>query len=194
MAGRSRPYFDAYRFRPFYRHGPYYGGHGPYYGRWHHGRRRWPWLQVPFAASGPIASSFVAWAQSALATVFGPAVPQDGVFGPETRGFVQRFQAQQGLPPTGDLDGATVAALQAAVSPEPASPPPPPPPAPPTFAAPPPMPPQDAQPALDVPLPPRDHRHAAPSQQGEVAAEPTEAPERGRWVREGGRIVLMMGA
>jgi len=181
MAWRSYPHFHSNRFRPFYRHGPYYGRY------WHHWRRRWPWLQVPFADSGPIASSFVAWAQSALATVFGPAVPQDGVFGPETRGFVQRFQAQQGLPPTGDLDGGTVAALQAAVSPQPASAPPPPPA--------PPMPPQDAQPAQDVPPPPpRDHRHAAPSQQSEVAAEPTEAPERGRWVREGGRIVLMMGA
>jgi peptidoglycan hydrolase-like protein with peptidoglycan-binding domain len=101
-----------------------YFGHGPvvrfglrayrpfrrYYGR------RWPWLQGGGWSQGPASSSLVAWAQSCLATIFGPVVPQDGVFGPETRGFVQQFQAQQGLPTTGDLDQATVSALQAAVS------------------------------------------------------------------------------
>jgi peptidoglycan hydrolase-like protein with peptidoglycan-binding domain len=173
-----------YNLRSYRRHGPFYGRYWGHYGR------RWPWLHGPFAPPGPISSSFVAWAQSALASVFGPAVPQDGVFGPETRGFVQRFQSQQGLPATSDLDGATVAALQAAASPQPPPAEAPPPPAPPASAAPPP--PQDAPPAQDVPPPPPARRHSAPSQQqSELAAGPAEAPERGLWVREGGRIVLM---
>jgi peptidoglycan hydrolase-like protein with peptidoglycan-binding domain len=182
VSWRPNPNSRFYRLQP-YPHGRYYGRHWGRYGR------RWPWVHVPFAPPGPISSPFVAWAQSVLASVFGPAVPQDGVFGPETRGFVQRFQAQQGLPATSDLDGATVAALQAAASPQPPSAPPPT--AAPTFAAPPQMPPEDAPPAQDVPPPSPARRHAPPSQQSEVAAGPAEAPERGRWVREGGRIVLM---
>ncbi|MBV8835694.1 MAG: peptidoglycan-binding protein, partial [Myxococcales bacterium] len=171
---RWRPSHYFHSYRPFYRHGPYYGHY------WRHYGRRWPWFQ-PFGYSGPTSSSFVAWAQSVLATLFGPAVPQDGYFGPETRSFVQRFQAQQGMPPTGDLDGGTVAALQAASRPEPPMPAPPPV-APPIFAAPQPMPPPDAPPAQDVPPPPpvqRDHRHPPQSQESEIAAEPMGSPERG---------------
>jgi hypothetical protein len=74
---------------------------------------RWSWLHGPYSPEGPASSPFVAWAQRVLAQMFGPSVPQDGVFGPETRQFVQQFQAQRGLPATGDLDDATVAALQA---------------------------------------------------------------------------------
>ena len=191
MAIRWSPRFHSYHLRPFYRQGPYYGRYWRHYGY----GRRWPWLHVPFAPAGPISSPLVAWAQSVLATVFGPAVPQDGVFGPETHGFVQRFQAQQGLPATSDLDGPTVAALQAAASPQPPSPPPPT--AAPAFAPPPqmPPPPEDAPPALDVPPPPPARRHHAPpsqpSQQSEVAAGPAESSERGWWVRDRGKIVLM---
>jgi peptidoglycan hydrolase-like protein with peptidoglycan-binding domain len=175
------PFYHGYHFRPGFRYGPHsYGRYG----------RRWPWLHGPFLPHGPISSSFVAWAQSALATVFGPVVPQDGVFGPETRGFVQRFQTQQGLPPTGDLEGATVAALQAAGSPEPPPPPPPPPEPPPppqVFSAPPAPPP----PPQDAPPPPPHHRQTAQTQQSEVGADRSGPPEQGRWVREGRRIVLM---
>jgi len=107
------PYhFFRHRYRPWLRYGQRYRRHRPY---------RWSWLHRPYSPDGPVSSSFVAWAQSVLAQVFGPVVPQDGVFGSETRGFVTQFQAQQGLPGTGDLDGATVAALQAVgVGPEPA--------------------------------------------------------------------------
>ncbi len=107
------PYhFYRHRYRPGFRYGRrFYGRHG-----------RWPWLHRPYSPEGPVSSPFVAWAQRVLAQVFGPIVPQDGVFGPETHRFVVQFQAQQGLPTTGDLDDATVAALQAAVGPELATP------------------------------------------------------------------------
>jgi hypothetical protein len=171
--------FRGYRLRPGFRYGPHF--YGRYWGQY---GRRW---------QGPISSAFVAWAQSSLATVFGSVVPQDGVFGPETREFVQRFQAQQGLPPTGDLDGATVAALQAVVSPQPPaqpSPPTEPPPPPPAFA----VSPQDVlppQPPPPTPLAPRVHRPAPPSGEAELAGVPAEAVERGRWLRDRGRIVLI---
>jgi hypothetical protein len=106
------PYhFFRHRYRPWFRYGRrFYRRHRPL---------RWSWL----SPEGPASSSFVAWAQSVLAQVFGPVVPQNGVFGSETRAFVAQFQAQRGLPATGDLDGATVAALQAVeVGPELATP------------------------------------------------------------------------
>jgi Putative peptidoglycan binding domain len=107
MPLRLRTPYHFHGYRPRFRYGRrFYGRHWPY---------RWHWLHRP---EGPISSPFVAWAQRVLAQVFGPIVPQDGVFGPETRRFVEQFQAQQGLPVTGDLDDATVAALQAAVGPE----------------------------------------------------------------------------
>jgi peptidoglycan hydrolase-like protein with peptidoglycan-binding domain len=173
----------GYPFRPGYRYGPHF--HRRHWGHYGH---RWGWLHRPLWPQGPVSSPFVAWAQRSLATVFGPAVPQDGVFGPETRGFVQQFQAQQGLPATGNLEDATVAALQAAVNPPPPAPPPPPPePPPPMFAAapPPPMPPPEGPP------PPHHHRPTGPGDHGEIAAGPTDSVERGRWVREHGRIVLI---
>ena len=103
---------------------------------------RWSWPRRPYWAQGPASWSLVAWAQQHLAVVFGPVVPQDGVFGPETRGFVQRFQMQQGLAATGNLDDATVAALQAVISSGLPPMPPPPPgfgPPPPDFGPPPPV-------------------------------------------------------
>jgi peptidoglycan hydrolase-like protein with peptidoglycan-binding domain len=183
------PFRYGNRFQPGFRYWPHFHGHG-----WGHNRWRWPWLR-PAWPQGPSSSSFVAWVQGRLAMVFGPVVPQDGVFGPETRGFVQRFQAQQGLPPTGDLDGTTVSALQTGASPEPPPPPPPPePPPPPVFVAPPPPPPPDFVP----PPPPRGgppprhvHRHAGPEPETEIAGGPADSVDRGRWVREGRRIVLL---
>jgi peptidoglycan hydrolase-like protein with peptidoglycan-binding domain len=105
---RSRAYYRPPRSRAYYRP----RGYGR---RWH-----WAHAAVAVAPLGPVPSATVTWAQQALAQIFGPLVPQDGILGPETRGFVARFQAQQGLPPTGDLDDATLSALQAAT----ASPPP----------------------------------------------------------------------
>jgi hypothetical protein len=97
-------HFFRHRYRPGFRYGRrFYRHHRP---------SRWSWLHGPYSPEGPVSSPFVAWAQSVLAQVFGPVVPQDGVFGSETRGFVAQFQAQQRLPSIGDLDDATVAALQ----------------------------------------------------------------------------------
>jgi peptidoglycan hydrolase-like protein with peptidoglycan-binding domain len=185
--GFRAPVYRGYHFRPGFRYGPHF------YGRnWGHYRPRWPWIaHGPFFSHGPTSSSFVAWAQSALATVFGPAVPQDGVFGPETRGFVQRFQVQQGLPATSDLDGATLAALQAGANPQPPPAPPEPPPPPRAFAPPPPpSPPQDAPPDQVQP-PPRAHHQTAQSGEQEIAGGQTDVMGRGRWVRHNGRVVLI---
>jgi hypothetical protein len=96
-------HFYRHRYRSGFRYGRrFYGHHRPY---------RWSWLRDPYSPEGAVSSPFVAWAQSVLAQVFGPIVPQDGVFGSETRGFVAQFQAQQRLPSTGDLDDPTVTAL-----------------------------------------------------------------------------------
>ena len=120
----------------------------------------------------------------ALATVFGPGVPEDGVLVPRRVGC-SAISAQQGPPPTGDLEEPLVAALQAAVSPEPASPPPPSlPPAPLTFAALLPTPPQDAQPAQERAASAARSSSRGAKPRGAVAAGSTEALERGRWVCE----------
>jgi hypothetical protein len=147
-----------------YRRGSWGRAYRPgYYGRgwgWRGYRRRWPWMYGPSAAPiGPVPSAGVAWAQQALAQIFGPVVPQDGILGPETRGFVARFQGQQGLPPTGDLDDATMAALQAVTAgpavPSPLAEAPPPP----IFGGPPPLPPG---PPEIIPGPPWHHHHEHP--------------------------------
>jgi peptidoglycan hydrolase-like protein with peptidoglycan-binding domain len=182
-----------YGYRPRFRYGSrFYGRRWPYYGR------RWGWFHPRYVPEGPISSSFVAWAQTVLAQVFGPIVPQDGVFGAETHRFVGQFQAQQGLPTSGSLDGATVAALQAVTSPEPPPPPPPPPepPPPPTpiFVAPPPPPmPPPPSPPSPPPAHPRHQRAPGPppAEQGELAAGSTDVVERGRWVRHHDRIVVV---
>jgi peptidoglycan hydrolase-like protein with peptidoglycan-binding domain len=93
--------------------------------------RRWGWL----AAAGPaptLSSDWTVWAQSCLARVVGPWVPQDGVMGPDTVRALQLFQTQQQIPVSGMLDSGTIAALQGACSGPVAGPPPmgPPPPGP----------------------------------------------------------------
>jgi len=65
---------------------------------------------------------WIQWAQSCLAQAVGPWVPQDGNMGPATRKAISIFQQKQQLPPSGMLDAATVTALQAACSPQPAAP------------------------------------------------------------------------
>jgi Putative peptidoglycan binding domain len=78
---------------------------------WHHGGGRWRWLGG--GEQEPMAASVLPWAQSCLAQLFGPGVVQDMA---STRQAIQQFQTQQQLPVTGDLDGNTVSALQAACS------------------------------------------------------------------------------
>lgn len=121
----------------------YHGGRGGFRGRFGRGRwgrwgRHWPgrW-HGPF---GGAPDPQVQWAQGCLAQVVDPAVPQNGIMGPQTRQAIQSFQSQQQMPPTGMLDEGTVSALQAACNPQPPAPPPPPPPLPPpqNVSAPPP--------------------------------------------------------
>lgn len=100
------------------RHGRSRGGlHGRFHflhhgrfgrGRWH-GRGRW---RGGFAAP----DQQVMWAQSCLAQVVDPNVPQNGFLGPRTRHAIQMFQSQQQLPSSGFLDDNTVNALQSACS------------------------------------------------------------------------------
>jgi peptidoglycan hydrolase-like protein with peptidoglycan-binding domain len=70
-------------------------------------------------------SPWVLLVQRCLRRLLGPGVPIDGTLGPETRRSIQAFQQQQGLPPTGGLDNATVQALQDACMGRSAAPPPP---------------------------------------------------------------------
>lgn len=159
--------------------------------RYRGNRRRWPWLGRGGGGSAPTPSPLVSRAQSCLAQLIGPWVPQDGILGAATRQAIIEFQNQQSLPPTGALDDATTQALQAACSPQPAipdtaaaSPPPPPPPAPqaPTAASPPPHPRRHgAPPTTEI-----GERELADQERGEAALH-----RRGRWVRHSGRIVLL---
>jgi hypothetical protein len=194
-------------------HLPYLGGGGGRGGmgrggRWrsrYRGyRRRWPWLSQGGDA-GPPSSPLVAWAQSCLAQLVGPWVPQDGILSPTTQQAITQFQTMQQLPPTGALDDDTVGALQAACNPQfaqgapppmpPIAPIPPLPPPPPAPAAPPP--PQAAA-SPEPPPAPHHHVHAVPSPPGEIAEgelsfredQPRELRRTGRWVRRHDRIVL----
>ena len=233
----------------FHHHRPGFRYRRRFYRR--HWPNRWSWLHSPDSPEGPVSSPFVAWAQRVLAQVFGPIVPQDGVFGSATRGFVGQFQDQYGLLTTGDLDGATVSALQAAVAgpelatpipwrPEPGMPrrwrpepgvphgrhgddpgaahpgrreplmphpgrrePPmaqaggrePPTPQPGRSAPqPPPSPISPAVPPSPSEAPAHPHHvhpPGPPGEEAELAPRSTRASKRGRWVREGGRIVLI---
>lgn len=101
-----------------------WSGHG---GRWHGGR--WgshrPWLRGHHWGQ-PMPDPQVQMAQACLAQTVDPAVPQDGIMGPQTRQAIMTFQMQQQLPPSGMLDPNTVSALQTCQPPAPPPPPPPP--------------------------------------------------------------------
>jgi hypothetical protein len=176
-----------------------HGGHPHHFrggsrSRYRGNRRRWPWLRRGGGGFAPTPSPLVSWAQSCLAQLIGPWVPQDGILGAATRQAIIQFQNQQSLPPTGALDDATTQALQAACSPQPAIPdiaaaPPPPPPLPPPLAP---------QAPTAAPPPLRPHRHGAPptSEIGEPELSDQERGEavlhrQGRWVRHHGRVVLL---
>ena len=96
-------------------------GQSKHSGKWHHGRRRWHWLYP--GGGSPVSSAWVSWAQSCLARLVDPSVPQDGVMGPATITALQTFQSQHQLPPSGSLDSSTISSLQAACSAPPAGPP-----------------------------------------------------------------------
>ena len=70
-----------------------------------------PAIQEPQPVQEP---QTVAWAQTCLAQLVGPWVPQDGNLGPATQRAIQMFQTQTQLPPSGSLDDNTLIALQQA--------------------------------------------------------------------------------
>src|SRR5262249_30095122 len=69
----------------------------------------------PAGPSSPGGSPWIMLIQGCLRRLLGPgSTPMDGALGPQTRQALKGFQQQNGLPPSGDLDNATVQALQAA--------------------------------------------------------------------------------
>jgi len=133
---------------------------------------------------GAPGSQWIAMAQSCLAKILGPAVPQSGVMDHRTRRAIRIFQGKNQLPSTGLLDDATLKALQAAClapgapEPAPAAEPAAPPPDAAAPAEPPPAepaaePPADGQPAAADSAPPSD----APP--GGDAAPAGDAPPAG---------------
>ena len=69
---------------------------------------------LPIPTSVVPGSPAVAWMQVCLAVRAGHSgLSIDGGYGPATRAAVAAFQTQAALPPTGDADGATCAALAA---------------------------------------------------------------------------------
>lgn len=66
------------------------------------------------SAPRPLPDARLQAVQSALArAAYGP-LPADGLFGPQTRDAISRFQRDHGLQPTGDFDEALVTELRAA--------------------------------------------------------------------------------
>jgi S1-C subfamily serine protease len=59
-------------------------------------------------------AELLAAVQRVLASLGFDPGPPDGMMGPRTQGAIAAFQRERGLPPTGLLDGATIAALRAA--------------------------------------------------------------------------------
>jgi S1-C subfamily serine protease len=59
-------------------------------------------------------AELVAAVQRLLASLGFDAGPADGMMGPRTQSAIAAFQRERGLPPTGLLDGPTIAALRAA--------------------------------------------------------------------------------
>ena len=71
-------------------------------------------LAQPVVEHAAPANAQVAAVQAALArAAYGP-VTADGVFGPETRDAINRFQRAYGLPETGTIDDALIVQLRAA--------------------------------------------------------------------------------
>src|SRR5262245_60989703 len=68
---------------------------------------------APMAGPEPSGSPWILLVQSCLRKILGPdAAPMNGRLGHGTRRALRAFQQQNSLPATGDLDTATVQALQ----------------------------------------------------------------------------------
>ena len=96
--GWGYPYYPYYPY-PY----PYYG-YGAYYGNSDYGD--------PHYAYRDPSSSSTKWIQTSLARRGYYRGPIDGETGPATRNAIRSFQAHQGLPVTGQVDGRLVRALQ----------------------------------------------------------------------------------
>src|SRR5580704_4564948 len=106
------PYYgDPYYGNPYYGN-PYYGSPysgnpysgNPYYGNVYSGN--------PYYENRDPRSSATKTVQAALARRGYYRGPIDGAIGPETRNAIRSFQAHQGLPVTGEMDGRLIRALQ----------------------------------------------------------------------------------
>jgi peptidoglycan hydrolase-like protein with peptidoglycan-binding domain len=73
-----------------------------------------PKLAAGDAAEAPAPDARVAAVQRALSiAAYGP-LRADGVFGPQTRDAIARFQKDRGLPPTGEISDSLIVELRAA--------------------------------------------------------------------------------
>ena len=100
-------YYPGYYYPYPYYGDPYYGGAyygNPYYGNAYYGN--------PYYQNRDPRSSATKAVQAALARRGYYRGPIDGALGPETRNAIRSFQAHQGLPVTGQMDGRLIRELQ----------------------------------------------------------------------------------
>ena len=103
----GNPYYgNPYYGNPYYGN-PYYGN--PYYGSAYYGSA---YYGNPNYENRDPRSSATKAVQAALARRGYYRGSIDGAFGPETRNAIRSFQAHQGLPVTGQMDGRLIRALQ----------------------------------------------------------------------------------
>jgi hypothetical protein len=97
------PYYPSYSYYPY----PYYGD--PYYGSEYYGNT---YYGNPYYENRDPRSSPARALQTTLAQRGYYRGSIDGVWGPETRSAIRSFQAHQGLPVTGQVDGKLIRALR----------------------------------------------------------------------------------
>jgi hypothetical protein len=101
--GFGYPWWWDYPSYPYYPYSsPYYGD--PYYGDTYYGN--------PYYGNSDRLSSNTRALQAALARRGYYHGSVDGLLGPETRSAIRSFQANQGLPVTGQVDSRLIRALQ----------------------------------------------------------------------------------
>jgi hypothetical protein len=108
----------GYPYYPYYYPGPYYGYDGyygnPYYGNQYYGSPYYgnQYYGSPSDRTGEARSSPTKAVQAALAQRGYYRGPINGVLSPESRSAIRSFQARNGLPVTGRIDGDLVRALR----------------------------------------------------------------------------------
>ena len=98
-------YYPGYPYYPYSY--PYYGD--PYYDNAYYGDT---YYGDPYYENGDPRSSATKALQTALARRGYYRGQIDGAFGPQTRSAIRSFQANKGLPVTGQVDGRLIRALQ----------------------------------------------------------------------------------